>query len=267
MRLLKLFALGLFACVFSAGCASEYARSYRSSLGTPAPATAQYGSMNLVAFAGTPRIVQSSLSRQEQIQYLEEGFVPLGESRFYAPLESDKALLAQARKVGAELVLLGRNLGQTMVGATPYTTYEPVTIYHYGYRGRGRGYETAFVPQTNYMTYTENWYHQHAIFFTRRVQPPSLGALPRDLTGEERKKIGSNVGVIVICCVRGTPAWNAGLVPDDVIVSLAGQGVSDVEGLRKLVQQNAGKTVALEYLRNGEKRSVSVSLNPGSSGE
>ncbi len=262
-----MFSLALLLGLAACGCSqSEYATSFQSSMGMPPPAVTDYRGMNLVAFTGTPRIIESALTSQEQIQYLEEGWVSLGESSFYGPLESNGALIDQARKVGAEIVLVSRVLGQRVQGVTPYTTYEPVTVYRFGGR-RGQRVDTAFVPQTNYMPYAENWYAQRAIYFTHRIQPPSFGALARELTIEDRKRLGFNAGVSVVCCVRNTPAWNAGLLPDDVIVSLGGAQISGTGELRTAILQNAGKSVSVQYQRGGEKRTISVTLGPGNSGE
>lgn len=222
--------------------------------------------MNLVAFAGTPRIVDSALTPQEQIQYLEEGWVSLGESNFYGPLESNGTLTDQARKVGAEIVLVSRVLGQRVQGVTPYTTYEPVTVYRYGGR-HGARYDTALVPQTNYMPYAENWYAQRAIYYTHRIQPPSFGALSRELTADDRKRLSFNAGVNVICCVRNTPAWNAGIMPDDVVVSMGEVQIGGTDDLRNVILQNAGKTLPVQYVRGSERRTISVTLGSGNSGE
>jgi len=267
MRVLPLALLGLLLGLTTGGCnQSEYAQSFHSSMGMPPPALTEYRNMNLVAFAGRPRIIASTLTPEEQIQYLEEGWVSLGESSFYGPLESDGALTDQARKVGAEVVLLSRVLGQRVQGATPYTTYEPVSVYRFGGR-RATRVETAYVPQTSYMPYAENWYAQRAIYYTHRIEPPAFGALPRELNVDDRKRLGFNAGVAVICCVRNTPAWNAGILPDDVIVNVAGVQIGGPDDLRNAVLQNAGKTVSVQYLRGGEKRTVSVTLGASNSGE
>jgi hypothetical protein len=94
---INIFAPAVLLLSLVAGCSeSEYARSFHSSMGMPAPALTEYRNMNLVAFVGTPRIVESALTPQEQIHYLEEGWVSLGESSFYGPLESDGAVIDQA---------------------------------------------------------------------------------------------------------------------------------------------------------------------------
>ncbi len=263
-------ALGLLIMT-GLGCSeSDYATTFRSALAMPHPSVTQYPQYNIAAYSGPPKVVESTLSPQDQIRQLEEGWVRLGDSGFYGPMEDESGLIKEARRVGAELVLVSKVPGETVQGATPFTTYEPVTVYRSAIGPGGRAMtqlDTAYVPYTTYMPYTESWYIQRAIYYARRLQPPSFGALPKEITAEDRKRLGFNGGVAVLCCVRNSPAWNAGILPDDVIISMAGQTISSPEDLHNIILQNAGKSVPVQYVRGGEKRTIQVGLGPGASGE
>jgi serine protease Do len=68
-------------------------------------------------------------------------------------------------------------------------------------------------------------------------------------------------GVMVQEVTKDGPADKAGLIAQDVITALDGNAVSDVQGLRNMIQQHqAGDEVTLTILRNGEELQVKVTL-------
>jgi serine protease Do len=80
------------------------------------------------------------------------------------------------------------------------------------------------------------------------------------LTSTLARELGvdSTRGAIVINMVRGT-AFEAGLRPDDVIVSFNGQPVSDASHLlRLLADAPIGSTVTLGVMQEGERRDIKV---------
>ena len=68
-------------------------------------------------------------------------------------------------------------------------------------------------------------------------------------------------GVLVQEVTQDSPADKANLQSNDVITALDGQAVSDVQGLRDMLQQHqAGDEVTLSILRNGAEMQVKVTL-------
>ena len=68
-------------------------------------------------------------------------------------------------------------------------------------------------------------------------------------------------GVLVQEVTQDSPADKANLQSNDVITALDGQAVSDVQGLRDMIQQHqAGDEVTLTILRNGAEMQVKVTL-------
>ncbi|MBK8740280.1 MAG: DegQ family serine endoprotease [Betaproteobacteria bacterium] len=84
-----------------------------------------------------------------------------------------------------------------------------------------------------------------------------LGIAARPLNPEERKQAGVNGGVVVEDAAGA--AANAGIQSGDVILSLNGTPIKDVEQLRALVSK-AGKKVALLVLRDDARIFVPVEL-------
>ena len=60
--------------------------------------------------------------------------------------------------------------------------------------------------------------------------------------------------------VKDYPAAKAGLKSGDKVIQFAGKPVDSVEGLIAITKENKGKTVPVEYVRDGKKAEASVTL-------
>ena len=90
-----------------------------------------------------------------------------------------------------------------------------------------------------------------------RVRRAYLGVAggPRPLPARARRERGQDRGIEVIEVVPGSPADNAGLRPEDLIVELAATKVSSVEDLQRLmVADLIGTKVDVVVLRAGAAR-------------
>ena len=73
-------------------------------------------------------------------------------------------------------------------------------------------------------------------------------------------------GVGVVNVASGSPADQAGIQADDIIVAIAGQQVANSGDLLNVLQKNGpGKTVSVDFYRGAKKMSANVTLgkNPG----
>jgi regulator of sigma E protease len=85
--------------------------------------------------------------------------------------------------------------------------------------------------------------------------PSSLGIIP------------ANTEIHVTAVQPGMPAHNLGLLPDDVLVSLAGTPVRFDRDVLSIVQQHAGKPLEVEWRRTGElMRGTTVPTDDGKIG-
>ena len=86
-----------------------------------------------------------------------------------------------------------------------------------------------------------------------------LGLVVQDLAFAELERLGLEHGVGVISVAPQGPAATAGLAPGDVIVALNGRDVYSASRLRWLVARlEAGREVALAYVRDGAEASASI---------
>jgi len=106
--------------------------------------------------------------------------------------------------------------------------------------------------------YSVNRYDFRAVYLVGKKYV--FGANLVDLTDDERKKVGRNVGVRIDLVVKGTPAYLADLFADDIVLSFDGEDVRDVRQFIDLVDRNSGRDVDLVVLRDRKKLKVTVAL-------
>ena len=95
------------------------------------------------------------------------------------------------------------------------------------------------------------------------VRRGMLGVTISDLTPDMIEGLGLDIerGAVVQEVVAGSPAERAGLQPGDIIVEFGGQAIDGSADLRNTVGLvRAESTVPLTYLREGQRRSVDVTI-------
>ncbi len=93
-----------------------------------------------------------------------------------------------------------------------------------------------------------------------------LGVRLEDVDKEDvaRLKLPEEKGALIARVEADSPARKAGLEADDVIVRYHGEGVLGASQLARLVRETpAGRTVALEVVRNGSVQRLQVTLDDG----
>ena len=100
-----------------------------------------------------------------------------------------------------------------------------------------------------------------ALMMEGRVRRAWLGLAggPRPLPPAVRERVEAERGVEVLEVVDGSPADQAGLRPEDLIVSADGIPVADVADLQRLlVGDRIGQRLTLRVVRAGELREVEL---------
>jgi S1-C subfamily serine protease len=93
------------------------------------------------------------------------------------------------------------------------------------------------------------------------VRHPFLGVAGRDVTPELAERLGVERGAFVEEVQPDTPAAEAGLRSEDVVTAVEGQAVRSMEDLIVAIREHApGDTVTLTYIRDGDERTVDVTL-------
>ncbi|MFB3880232.1 MAG: S1C family serine protease [Armatimonadota bacterium] len=92
---------------------------------------------------------------------------------------------------------------------------------------------------------------------------PWLGIEHKSVTPEEAKRYGvpSGKGTVVFGVYPNGPAAQAGLMPGDLIVRVAGQAIADEKGLGNAIRaHNAGDRIEIIVVRKGKEMTLTATL-------
>lgn len=94
-----------------------------------------------------------------------------------------------------------------------------------------------------------------------RVRHPLLGVSGGPVTPQLAPRLGVTAGAWIHDVAPGTPAADAGLAPDDVVVGLDGARISSMEDLSIAVRDHdVGDRIEITYVRDGTRRTIEVTL-------
>ncbi|MBL8991605.1 MAG: Do family serine endopeptidase [Phycisphaerae bacterium] len=102
-----------------------------------------------------------------------------------------------------------------------------------------------------------------SLITTGKVERGWMGIGYQDLDDDTARALGlqPNAGVLVSNVIEGSPAEKAGLKIEDVITSIDGRPMNSGNTLRNTVAfAPPGKTIAIEFLRDGRKQKVDLTL-------
>ncbi len=167
----------------------------------------------------------------------ELGYELLGYSSFKAGQVPPEDVLPQAQKVKAHTVLVYTE----KMGGTPAS----VKIQNIR-EAKKTGQATPEQGQT----------YSYFASFWAKLTPPRFGAHIK--VPEEGDK---DLGLTVMVVIEGSPAEQAGLQKDDVLLRIGDIETNSIEALSAAVKQYAGKAVKVVYTRNRQWTEADVSLN------
>jgi len=264
----RLFAIA--ASIALSACASGYAEFYKPVAG----ATPERIASMRAAPPGEPIVDRVSPPADTGAlvdAYAKRGYVLIGTSSFNSgSQESESGAIEQARKVGADLVVIlnPRYTGSTttampMTTPTTTTSYSTGTATAYGAGGTvtayGSGTTTTYGTKTTYIPLTVHRSDYGAGYFIK--QRWGLGVIGRDLNDAERQELQSNKGYVVRIVVDGTPAFMADILPGDIITAVNGESLAGQEDAFRVVRERAGQKVRVSIVRRGQKLEKDVQLN------
>lgn len=259
----RLAALLAFAAL--SGCASGYSTFY-----TPVPASAGLATER---YAGEPQVVASSGDPSTDVDIMyTRGLGPVGYADFNGPMQSMAGAIAQAKNIGAQYVVAARQYTGTVSGAIPITTLQPQTTYTSGTvsatgsggyaTGTYNGTSTTYSSQTSYIPYSVTRYEQRAIFFAPLARQ-GLGLRVKEIGPADAQRLGTAKGMMISAIRRGSPAFDADLLPGDVLESINGQVVYDQATMAQRVQAAYGAVAQVTVMRAGKTLQKIIHLPPG----
>ena len=199
----------------------------------------------------------------------ENGYVPVGSSSFVGPAQAASGAITQAKKVGAEIVVLYSKYQSTATGAIPITTptqqtsFTSGTVNAFGSAGFGtgtyQGTTTTYGSQTTYVPFSVDRYDQAALYFAP-AERKGLGVQFAAMTDQQKQQAATNQGVAVVSVRKESPAFRADILPGDIVLTVGGQSTYDgPSAVRAIAAATASETEVVLF-RNGQRLSKKLTI-------
>jgi hypothetical protein len=250
-----------FACILLCACLSACANPYNKFYsGSPDARANPY----YVDMPGDVAIYPTNDLDRDGRALIRKGYFIIGNSSFNGASNnvSNQQLIEQAKKVGAQVVLLKSKYTHTETGAMPLTLPNTSTSYStgnataYGAGGMVNAYgsatTTTFGSETVMMPYSVQRSDYLAVYFAKSQS--RLGVCLEATTSidiETRKRLGTNAGVKVFEVIEGSPAYRANVFPGDILLSIGNDEFSSQEEYIKLLDKYEGQKVSVKLWRDG----------------
>lgn len=278
MRLILTF----IASIVLTACASGYQSFYR-----PYDDAKKLPDVRLLSEGEKPAIYSSDdLDRDVRVAK-SKSYQPIGFSSFNGKIESEQAVINQARNVGAVLVLVNSKFTENRAITTPLFVPNNQTTYYSGttsgslngtygrsnytgnYTGNTTGtsttYGTTVVPMTTY----QQRFDQTAVFFVKSTRKWKFGLIVIDLSPELRLKYERNTGAVIDIVIEESPAFSANVLPGDILIDINStpvvngkQAVELMYHVVDILQSGSLKDdkCIINVIRNGTIKSIELQL-------
>jgi hypothetical protein len=229
----RLTILLLLAAAGLAACGNPYEHSYHDLAGG-------WKSAVFLPPTTAPRLVHASDHPQQDLLSLyEQGYDVMGYSDFSGNPESEELALSQAKKIGAEVVLVSTKVLDTQTTVVPLFT----------------GSSTIYVPDS-YSTF-----EQSALYFGPTIGT-GLGVLFGKPTPDQEREAGTSKFVPVVAVRQGSPADKGGITRGDLLLSVAGLPVYDERTMVTAMRIASAETSAFVLLRGGQRITTTFRIPP-----
>ncbi len=204
------------------------------------------------------------------LSFYTKNYVPIGISSFNGVIEDEDSLKRQAIRVGATHVIYSvqynrRETANVTVPITaPSSSNHSGIISHGGRIGSYSGTTQNFTTQQVPIAIDIDHYTQTAIFLARHAKLCAIGIITRKLSNEEKLSLTRNNGVVIGAVVENTPAFQANILPGDVIIAVDDIEIGDSNHLGSVLDRKLAlnpKTMDFKILRNGHPKTITLTPN------
>jgi serine protease Do len=250
--------------VVLAGCSSSYQQFYKSYVDART-----LEDVELLKPNEDPKIYSSNDFDRDIKAWRSKQYIPIGYSSFNGEYEGEFEVKAQAKRVGATLVLVNTKYTNTLTTtSTMYLpsstrTYHSGSVYgggtRVGYSGTNTTYGYNVVPVTT----EEERYNQTAIFFVKSTKKRRIGIDMVNLSDEQRHVLERNTGATIDVVVEGTPAFYSNVLPGDILIKVNELEVRNAQHALELIQQvsPSARSVVFTVIRNGKEREITIKFD------
>lgn len=257
---MRSFVLAVTAIIL-AGCAqSGYKQFYK-----PYVDATSVPDVELIAEGQEPQVFGTDDFDRDANILLSRRYIPVGYSAFNGSYEDTKNAAAQAKSVGATIVLVSSQYTNTQTTTSALFLPDTRTTYHSGsvqgnttYSGISTTYGTTAVPYTSH----QRRYDQTAMYFVKSNQKYKYGVQFTNLTPAQRSQYERNTGVVINIVIEDSPAFLANVLAGDVLIAIDGTPVRNVDHATQVmgsVPSSQDQSI-LRVIRNGEEKDIEVML-------
>lgn len=215
-----------------------------------------------------PKVFTSADLEADVLEMRSRNFVVVGVSAFNGGYEELENAVAQAKRVGASVVLVNVQYTNTQTNQTTLflpdtqTTYFSGSAYGSGGYASGTGTATTYGSQAVPIKRTQRRYDQTAVYFVERTEQPRFGFYPAPLTSALRQQLGRNTGLLIEMVYDDSPFFYANILPRDVMTKFNGRDIRNIEDISKAIATvpEDAETVDVTVIRGGEEKEITVEL-------
>ena len=242
-------------------CASGYQQFYK-----PYVDPKNLADVELLQPGEEPKVYGTSNFDKDIKTLRSKMYIPIGYSSFNGKYEDESKVKAQAKRVGATVVLVNSQYTNTQTTTSPLfipnssTTYSSGSVYgggiYGGYSGTSTTYGSTVVP----ITTQQRRYDQTAVFFVKSTKKPKFGVSIHNLNDVHRRDLERNTGAVIEIVVEKSPAFYANVLPGDVLIKINGVDVRDAAHAMKLMTQinTNDKTATFTVIRNNKEKQIEI---------
>ena len=259
----------LFSLLALAACTNPFTQYYHGR--SDAKETPYYEEV-----AGEIKINPSQNLEKDSRALARKGFFRVGFSAFnggsnnFSPEALDILIRAQAKKIGAQVVLFNTNYTHTESGALPLilpnnsTSYSTGSATAYGSAGvvnaYGNSTTTTYGSQTVMMPYSIPHSDFVAFYFAKTKSRLGTFLSDSELDTKTRRGIGTNAGLEVVEVVIGSPAFKANIFPGDIMLSIGDITISSHDDYETALDKYEDQAVTIKLYRDGKTLTKKVKI-------
>lgn len=260
------------------GCAQNgYRKFYQPYFNPQTPPPAIAGDLKYLSPDDTPQIYSSNDLGRDVLIARSKYWLPIGYSSFNGAMGTQDQIVSEAKALGAAMVLVNSSFTENRTITTPLFIPNNQTTYYNGttngqiyanngnsanYNSSTTGSATTYGTTVIPLTSVQARYDQTAVYFVHFTKKLKFGIAPAPLTAELRSKYERNTGALVELVYENTPAFNANILPGDIITELDGKSVEGPAEFNKVFSEvhPTNGLLPVKILRNGIEKTINVQL-------
>jgi C-terminal processing protease CtpA/Prc len=223
-----------------AGCVSGYQQFYE-----PYDDARTLSDVELLKPDEEPKVYGTNDFDRDIRALRSKQYVRVGYSSFNGQYEDESNVKAQAKRIGATIILV--NAKYTDTQTTTSLLFLPNSSTTYG---------NTIVP----ITTEQRRYDQTAVFFVKSTKKLKFGVILNNLSDEQRRAFERNTGAIINVVVEGSPAFNSNVLPGDILIKVNDSNVRDAKHASELMQEvsSSANSTVFTVIRNGKEQAITI---------